>query len=113
MLAMIASIVQTEPLPLVAALCFAAIFIGCGVWLMLTAFHPRWRRAVHWGRMQKGPPVSLVGRIIGSLTATSWAVLIIAYSNPGSGFLFFSQIVAGVASTLLLVAIIHDFVVWK
>jgi hypothetical protein len=112
-LAMTSSNTQTEPLPLGAACFFAAVFVGCGVWLMLTAFHPRWRRIVHWGRMQKGPPVSLAGRVIATVATTSWAVWIIAYSSPGSAFLYYAQIVASITAVLLFVAIIHDFVIWK
>ena len=101
------------PMPLLAACLLAAFLVACGVWLILTGFHPRWRRTVHWGRMQKGPPVSLAGHIVGAAFATSGAVLLVALSIQISAFSHFSQVVAGITSTALIAVMIRDFLVWK
>jgi hypothetical protein len=107
------SISHTEPLPFGAACLVAAVLVGCGVWLMLTAFHPRWRRVVHWGRMQKGPPVSLGGRFVVTIATATWAVWLIAYSLQNFDFLHFMQVVGGITSVAFIAAMIHDFVIWK
>ena len=106
-------VTNTEPLPLAAACFFAAVLGACAVWLILTAFHSGWRRTVHWGRMQKGPPVSLAGHIVGAVAAASFAVWIIAYSIQMPAFFHVMQIVAGITSAALIAAMIRDFVIWK
>ena len=104
---------DTEPLPIAAAFFFAVVLGACAVWLMLTAFHSGWRRTVHWGRMQKGPPVSLAGHIVGAVATTSFAVWIIAYSIQVPAFFHFMQIVVGITSVALIAAMIRDFLIWK
>jgi hypothetical protein len=110
---MSASHIDNSQLPLAAACFFAAVLGACGVWLMLTAFHPRWRRTVHWGRMQKGPPVSLGGRFVVTVATETWAIWLIAYSIQNSEFLHFMQVVGGLTVVAFIVAMIHDFLIWK
>ena len=45
-------------MPVGVAIAIAALLFGLGVYLLLTGFHPAWRRPVHWARMKRGPVLS-------------------------------------------------------
>src|SRR2546421_2512820 len=103
-----AIIANQASMPFAVACLFALVLVGSSVWLGLTGFHPRWRRTIHWGRMRKGPPVSLAGHVIGAVAMVTWALWFIAYSIQIAEFTHFTQIVVGITSVALITILLHD-----
>ena len=56
-----------EPIPIGAAAIIWVAALGASTWLLLTAFHPSFRKVAHWGRMNKGPVASRVSLVTAAI----------------------------------------------
>jgi hypothetical protein len=102
-----------DDLPHEVALPIAVFLAGATVWVLLTGFHPAWKRIIHWAYRQKGPPVTPTGRVVAAANMTAWAAYFLAMSYQLSSVFSVLRIVVGILCTALFVAIGHDYLKWK
>ena len=111
---MLTAQITSEPMPVGIAIAVNALFIGVGVYLLLTGFHPAWRRPVHWGRMKRGPILSRWSHIIAGVF-----VILAPFGITGEAFGFSGAlattcgVIAGITSAALIGAMIYDCIIHK
>lgn len=107
----------SERLPIGVALLIVAVAYGAGIYLLLTAFHPEWRKTLRWARNWRakptGPPLSRYSHV-------AWAALCFiapvaacsdAFSFP-SWLTALVHVLAAVVSALMIGGMIYDVLVW-
>lgn len=101
---------MTEPvLPVGIAVLLVGLGVIGGVYSLLTGFHPKWKKTLHWERFKKGPPLS---RWSHATAAAFCFVGPTALCSESFGFpvwlTAFIRILAGVVSALMIGGMIYD-----
>ncbi len=106
---MILATASAEPMPTSLALLVVALAAVGGGYSLLTGFHPKWRKTLHWEHFKKGPVLSQWSH------ATAGALFLIgptAILSDSFGLqewlTIVLRILAGTASALMIGGMIYD-----
>jgi hypothetical protein len=106
---MILAVASEEPMPTSFALLFVVLAAVGGFYSILTGFHPKWRKTLHWERFKKGPVLSQWSHATaGALFLIGpTAILSDSFGLPG-WLVIVLRILAGTASASMIGGIIYD-----
>jgi len=95
---------------------FAALFVALGIaggfYCLLTAFHPKWRKVLYWGRFGKrpvGPVLSLWSKVTCAAFLFVCPLALVSDSFGLSTRLVAGlRVLAGVVSALMIAGMLYD-----
>ncbi len=98
-------------MPMGLALLVVGLMAVAGIYALLTGFHPKWKKTLHWERFHKGPVLSPWSH---AMAAAFCFTVPFALLSQSFGFpvwlTVLLQILAGVASVLMIGGMIYDLV---
>ena len=108
-----ATLNSAESMPVGFAALFVALGIAAGFYFLLTAFHPRWRKVLYWGRFGRrpvGPVLSLWSKVTCAAFLFICPLAMLSDSFGLSTRLITGlRLLAGVISALMMAGMLYDF----
>lgn len=106
---MILATASTEPMPTSLALLVVVLAAVGGCYALLTGFHAKWRKTLHWERFKKGPVLSQWSNATaGALCLIGPTAMLSDSFGLPDWLTIVLRILAGTASALMIGGMIYD-----